>query len=198
MQIQEIIREKKGKLTVRLEGGLSFPIYEKEAAKYRMTEGGSLSDQEWNEICTEILEKRAKRRALYILQRMERTEYQLRQKLQENGYPEEIVQCAIDYVKSFHYVDDYRYACTYIRYHQAEKSRLQLKMKLYERGVASDLIEQALEDEYSGEEEQLIKRLLEKKHYDAETMGQKEKQRLYQYLMRRGFRSETIRRQMGI
>ena len=61
MQIQEIIRGKKGKLTVRLEGGLSFPIYEKEAAKYRMTEGGSLSDQEWNEICTEILEKRAKR-----------------------------------------------------------------------------------------------------------------------------------------
>ena len=68
MQIQEIIRGKKGKLTIRLEGGLSFPIYEKEAAKYRMTEGGTLSDQEWNEICTEILEKRAKRRALYILQ----------------------------------------------------------------------------------------------------------------------------------
>ena len=192
MQIQEIIRGKKGKLTIRLEGGLSFPIYEKEAAKYRMTEGGTLSDQEWNEICTEILEKRAKRRALYILQRMERTEYQLRQKLQENGYPEEIVQCAIDYVKSFHYVDDYRYACTYIRYHQTEKSRLQLKMKLYERG------EQALEDEYSGEEEQLIDRLLEKKHYDAETMDQKEKQRIYQYLMRRGFRPETIRHRMGI
>ena len=71
MQIQEIIRGKKGKLTIRLEGGLSFPIYEKEAAKYRMTEGGTLSDQEWNEICTEILEKRAKRRALYILQRMD-------------------------------------------------------------------------------------------------------------------------------
>ena len=96
MQIQEIIRGKKGKLTIRLEGGLSFPIYEKEAAKYRMTEGGTLSDQEWNEICTEILEKRAKRRALYILQRMERTEYQLRQKLQENGYPEEIVEFGIN------------------------------------------------------------------------------------------------------
>ena len=198
MQIQEIIRGKKGNRTIRLERGQSNPIYEKQAAKYRMTEGGTLSDQEWNEICTEILEKRAKRRALYILQRMERTEYQLRQKLQENGYPEEIVQCAIDYVKSFHYVDDYRYACTYIRYHQTEKSRLQLKMKLYERGVASDLIEQALEDEYSGEEEQLIDRLLEKKHYDAETMDQKEKQRIYQYLMRRGFRPETIRHRMGI
>ena len=198
MQIEKISRGKRGKLTIRLEGGLSFPLYEKEAAKYRLEEGGFLADEEWNEICTEILEKRAKRRALYILQRMERTEYQLRQKLQENGYPEEIVQCAIDYVKSFHYVDDYRYACTYIRYHQSEKSRLQIKMKLYERGVPSDLIEAALEEEYSGEEEVLIERLLEKKHYDAETMDQKEKQKIYQYLMRRGFRSEAIRRQMKL
>ena len=70
--------------------------------------------------------------------------------------------------------------------------------RLTQKEFVIGLIEQALEDEYSGEEEQLIKRLLEKKHYDAETMGQKEKQRLYQYLMRRGFRSETIRRQMGI
>ena len=45
--------------------------------------------------------------------------------------------------------------------------RLQIKMKLYERGVPSDLIEQALEDEYTGEEDRLIDRLLEKKQYDA-------------------------------
>mgnify|MGYP000483501184 FL=1 len=130
MLIVVIIQGKKGKLIIRAEGGLSFPLYEKEAAKYRLTEGGTLTEQEWNEICSEILEKRAKRRAMYILQRMERTECQLRRKLQENGYPEEIVECAMDYVKSFHYVDDYRYACTYIRYHQSEKSRLQIKMKL--------------------------------------------------------------------
>lgn len=198
MQIEEIIQGKKGKLIIRAEGGLSFPLYEKEAAKYRLTEGGTLTEQEWNEICSEILEKRAKRRAMYILQRMERTECQLRRKLQENGYPEEIVECTMDYVKSFHYVDDYRYACTYIRYHQSEKSRLQIKMKLYERGVPSDLIEQALEDEYTGEEDRLIDRLLEKKQYDADTMDQKEKQKIYQYLMRRGFRSDAIRRRMKL
>lgn len=197
MQIEEIIQGKKGKLIIRAEGGLSFPLYEKEAAKYRLTEGGTLTEQEWNEICSEILEKRAKRRAMYILQRMERTECQLRRKLQENGYPEEIVECAMDYVKSFHYVDDYRYACTYIRYYQSEKSRLQIKIKLYERGVPSDLIEQALEDEYTGEEDRLIDRLLEKKQYDADTMDQKEKQKIYQYLMRRGFRSDAIRRRMN-
>ena len=69
--------------------------------------------------------------------------------------------------------------------------------RLTQKEFVIGLIEQALEDEYSGEEEQLIDRLLEKKHYDAETMDQKEKQRIYQYLMRRGFRSDAIRRRMN-
>ena len=60
MQIEEIIQGKKGKLIIRAEGGLSFPLYEKEAAKYRLTEGGTLTEQEWNEICSEILEKTGK------------------------------------------------------------------------------------------------------------------------------------------
>ena len=55
----------------------------------------------------------------------------------------------------------------------------------------------ALEDEYTGEEDRLIDRLLEKKQYDADTMDQKEKQKIYQYLMRRGFRSDAIRRRMN-
>ena len=86
---------------------------------------------------------------------------------------------------------------------QRVKEYLEAYEKAYHRRLTQKefvvgLIEQALEDEYSGEEEQLIDRLLEKKHYDAETMDQKEKQRIYQYLMRRGFRPETIRHRMGI
>ena len=45
--------------------------------------------------------------------------------------------------------------------------------------------------------DRLIDRLLEKKQYDADTMDQKEKQKIYQYLMRRGFRSDAIRRRMN-
>ena len=51
MQIEEIIQGKKGKLIIRAEGGLSFPLYEKEAAKYRLTEGGTLTEQN-DGLCT--------------------------------------------------------------------------------------------------------------------------------------------------
>ena len=142
--------------------------------------------------------KQAKKRALNLLQRMDRTEYQLRRKLKENGYPEEVVECALDYVKSYHYVDDFRYASSYIRYHQTQKSRMQMKIALQQKGIRSEIIEQALAEEYTEEEEELIRKLLEKKHYDPECCDQKEKQRIYQYLLRRGFSGHMVRRQMQI
>lgn len=196
MQIQTITKGKRGRLQVELEGGLSFPIYEKEAAAYQIAEGGDLSAEDWERLRAEVLDKRAKRRAMYLLQQMDRTEAQLRRKLAENGYPEEVADAALDYVRSFHYVDDYRYACAYVRSYRKEKSCLQIKMKLRERGISSDVIERALEEEYSEGEEAIIERLLEKKHYADVCGDRKEKQKIYAYLMRRGFSSASVLRCM--
>ena len=78
------------------------------------------------QICTQILERRAKRRGLVCFadtcNERNHSRSQCAHQLQANGYLSEIVQCVIDYVKSFHYVDDYRFACTYIRYHQAVRA----------------------------------------------------------------------------
>ena len=71
-------------------------------------------------------------------------------------------------------------------------SRLQLKMKLTQKGVPRDVIEKALEEECSGEESAQIARLLEKRKFVAEEADEREFQRTYQYLLRRGFRSSDI------
>lgn len=196
MQITEIVSGKKGKVTIHLDHGISFPLYQREAAGYHLEEGKDLSQEEWIRIRAEILDKRAKKRAMYLLQKMDRTEYQLRQKLEENGYPQEVVACAVDYVKSYHYIDDFRYASAYIRSRQGQKSRLQLKVSLQQKGVSGEVISRALEEAYTEGEEELISKLLEKKHYDPENMERKEKHKIYQYLMRRGFAGETVRRLM--
>ena len=145
--------------------------------------------------------KRAKKRAMHLLERMDRTEKQLRDKLEDGKYPQVCIDEAIAYVRKYHYIDDmryarnyisYRYACTFIRYSQEKMSRLQLKMKLTQKGVPRDVIEKALEEEYSGEESAQIARLLEKRKFVAEEADEREFQRTYQYLLRRGFRSSDI------
>lgn len=198
MFVTEYIPEKNRKVRIHTDVGHVFTLYRREAEAYGLKEGAEISDSDWRRLRAEILDIRARRRALHLLEQMDRTEYQLRRKLTESGYPEESVEQAVIYVKSYHYIDDLRYAESYIRYHQQQKSRLQLKMSLIRRGISPEKTEKALEEAYEGTEEELIRRFLVKKNYDAKRMDQKEKYKIYQFLMRKGFSGSVVRRCMDL
>lgn len=134
----------------------------------------------------------ARKKAMSLLERQDRTEAQLRQKLQEQGYTEAVVENAIDYVKSFHYIDDKRYAENYICYRQDRKSKQQLKMELAKKGVCAEIIQAAMEEEYDADERNMIRKLLEKKQYHKGQADAKETNRVMAYLLRRGFSYDDI------
>ena len=142
--------------------------------------------------------KRAKLRCMHLLEKRDYTEKELRQKL-ENGkteYTEEQIDGAIAYVKSFHYVDDGRYACKYIEAMQSRKSRRQIEQELYQKGVDRELIQEAFEETGQVPEEEQIARWMEKRNFHPEEADLKEKQRMYAFLARKGFRAENIQRAM--
>ncbi len=198
MQILEIRKEKRGRLLVVTEETGAFPLYEKEAARFSLKEGGELSKEDWEEICREILQKRVRTRALYLVQRRDRAEAKRRRRVTEGHYPLFLVDDADSYVNSYRYVDDLRYAKNYIRCHQSQKSRRQLQTALQQKGISLEEIAQALEEEYTAEEALLIRQLLEKKKYDGATATLQEKHKIYQFLLRRGFSNCEIRRQMDL
>ena len=131
--------------------------------------------------------KRAKKKALALLERQDRTESQLLSKLAEKGFPEYACEEALAYVKSFHYVDDERFARNYIRYRQDSKSRQQLKLDLIRKGVKKETIDLAMEEEYENEEKDMILALLHKKRFDPATADVKEKNRIMGFLLRIGY-----------
>ena len=53
---------------------------------------------------------RAKKKAMSLLNYNDRTEWELMDRLSGAGFSEEAVNGAMEYVKSFHYIDDERYA----------------------------------------------------------------------------------------
>lgn len=115
-QISEIEKLSSGRYYITLDDGLQFPLYGKEMGKYGIEVNEVLSEEAYLEIMLELLPARAKKKALHLLERMDRTEQQLRTKLTEGGYPSEIVEQTLEYVKGFHYIDDVRYARTYMEY----------------------------------------------------------------------------------
>ena len=84
--ISRIEKRSSGRYQILLEGEDSFPLYVKELRQYGIEEGGMLEDQAYEEIMRELLPVRAKKKALYLLERMDRTEQQLYRKLTEGGY----------------------------------------------------------------------------------------------------------------
>ena len=149
----------------------------------------------------EVLVKRAKKRCLNLLQKKNYTEYKLREKLKEGCYPIEVEDIAIEYVKSYGYIDDYRYAEEYVFYHKTTESRKKIEEKLKRKGISSNIIEQVFSESYEeGEAEetemQQVIKLLQKKHYDEETMDWKEKQKIYLFLLRKGIRSSVVKKAM--
>ena len=129
VQVKEVARREKGRVFFRFDNGTEFTLYRSEIrglpqaeSTLLMTEDAYLPVSLYEKILTEIVGKRAKKRALFLLERMDRTESQLCEKLRQNGYPEECVAAAVEYVKQYHYIDDLRYAKQYIRYHQQKKA----------------------------------------------------------------------------
>ena len=167
-------------------------LYNKELYRYSLREGQPVSDGVYGEIMGEVLTKRAKRRVLYLLRSMDRTEQQLRQKLKEGDYPEEIIDIAIAYVQKLHYQDDRRYASNYVDYRKKNKSRLQLKQELYCKGIPVDMTKEILKEYSSDEEREAIRGWLRRKGYDPAEATPESQRKMYGFLMRKGFRMEDV------
>lgn len=193
MLITQISEVDKKRMMIHTEEGVTFVLYKGEIRRFDLKEGQELANEVYEEIRTDILIKRARKRAMFLLEKMDRTESQLRNKLRQGFYGEDLIDDAVAYVKKYHYIDDNRYAQTYVRCQKERKSKRQIKMDLMQKGVNREIIEQAIEIEYGAESEQeLIMKWVEKRKYKIGNSDVKEKQKMYQFLMRKGFRSEDI------
>lgn len=197
-QVESVTDYRKGKVRVSLDDGTDFVVYKKEAFACQLKEGKQLTEEEWEKIQSEVLLKRAKKRLLYLLQKRDYTKLQLRRKLRSDGHPDAVIDEAIAYVSSLHYVDDLRFACVYIRYHQKQKSRLQLQEALRQKGVSRELIDEAMQQEYTADVSEIIQKYLDRKHYDPDSCDRTQRRKIYASLARRGFSSEDIRRCMKL
>ena len=186
----------KSRSKIELDHQFAFVLYKGELLQYHLREGEAIREEDYREIIDEVLPKRAKKRCMNLLQSRQYTESQLRAKLDQGLYPPKIIDQAIDYISSYHYIDDLRYAEDYITTHETIRSRGRIEQDLYRKGLTKETIEQAwhtweskggTQDEYA-----MIQTLLQKKHYTPETSTYKEKQKLYAYLTRKGYAPDSI------
>lgn len=193
MIVTKIEAVTKTKYKIDIDEEFAFVLYKGELSQYRISEQKEITEELYQKIKKEVILKRAKLRAMHLLTDMARTEAGLRQKLRQNLYPEDIVEEALTYVKSFGYLDDYRYAENFIISKKERRSRKEIYAKLCEKGVPRNLIDLAFENCYEEGEREAIRQLIRKKNIDIEHATEQDINKLYGYLARKGFRYEDIR-----
>ncbi len=192
-QIKEIAKKKS---QIFLDEEPAFILYNNEIRKYKLICDQEIPESVYLEITNTLLPKRAKLRAMNLLQTKDYTRKQLKDKLLQGGYGEKIVEQALCYVESYHYIDDLRYAKSYISYRLETKSRRKLEQELFIKGVNFEIIQKAFEElseeGQESDEISLINDLLIKKKYNFDHPETKEMQRMYGFLSRKGFSQDAI------
>ena len=132
--------------------------------------------------------------AVGALSRKMRTVAELKRLLRPRAEQELLVDVVIARLKEQKYLNDSQYAATYSTYRQANekfgKRRVITDLKV--KGVHPDVIEKAVNQAYSGiNEEKLARQYLERKRL-RKPANDRETARVFRALLRAGFTSATI------
>lgn len=189
----------KTKFKVYVDEQFAFMLYKGELLRFHIVAEEEISQETVDKINKEIILKRVRMRAMYLLNQMDRTEQQLRTKLKQNGYTDYMIDQALAYVKSFGYINDSGYTERFIMSRMKKKSKKEIYAALCQKGIDKETIDQALEECYAEEDEkEAIKDLIRKKRFDVENADYKEKEKIYAYLMRKGFSYESVRQVLQV
>ena len=181
----------KSRYRIYIDEQFAFVLYKGELSRYKLKEGMEIEEGFVELLKSEVLLKRAKSRALHILETAPRTEAQLREKLL-GDYPEDLADAAVSYAKSFGYINDKEYIRSFALARKNQKSKAEIKMLLSQKGLGREAVSEVLEEVYEEESELVaIQKILTKRHFDPEG-DPKEKQKIFAYLARKGFKWDDI------
>ncbi len=139
---------------------------------------------------------KAKEYAFFLLKFRLRSEHELMQRLKQKGFAEESCREAVDFLKDRNFIDDRVFAKGWVAGRLKRPFGLKrIKMELLQKGLAKEVIEDAFAGMKAGYDESAIISQLARQRFSRFKGIDliKAKQRVYGYLMRRGFSPGLIR-----
>lgn len=185
MQITAIEWLTKTKAKVYLDEDTALILTSSDLRSYDLEVDSVISPEAYEELYKE-LDKRAKLKAMSLLQSKDYSEYELHAKLKKDFLLTALADSAVNYVKSYHYIDDRRLAENYVRYHSSGQSKLMIRQKLRLKGIDDSIINDVLE-EFSFDEKAQIRALIAKKFGEYCQIPAEKRQKVMNFLLRKGY-----------
>lgn len=197
MRIEELkpSRRKQGRFLVKLEDGSILRITEEELLRFRLRPGIDLDGETLEALQASVRTSSAKAAAANIIGSRALSKKELTRRLVKKGNEEADAQAAADWLEDIGAVDDAAYAAALARhYGQKGYGPARVREELRRRGVDRELWDSALEE--LPDPAEILDRLIQKK-CRGELSDPREKKRVSDALLRRGFAWSDVKAAMG-
>ena len=197
MRIEELKRSqrKKDRFLVKLEDGSILRVTEEELLRFGLRPGLELDVEDLEALRASAGGSGAKAQAASIIGSRALSKRELTRRLVKKGSEEADAKAAADWLEDIGAVDDAAYAASLARHYGGRGyGPARVREELRRRGVDRSLWDQALEE--LPEAAETLDRLIQKK-CGGDLADPREKKRVSQALMRRGFDWSDVRAAMG-
>ena len=192
MQIIKLQKDKLHLTKVYLSNGQEVLIDNDVCSENCLKVGDSLTEQAINDLVFQSEYQRAKSRAVWYMDRKDRTSKDLYNKLCTAGFDKKAVAKVIGRLTEVGLIDDRRFAENYAeRLLEGNTSKREAFAKLLQKGVPYDMAKEVLAENEVDEISQ-IKNLIERK-YRTKLAAENGAQKVFAALARKGFSYEAVK-----
>lgn len=141
---------------------------------------------------------RARNNAYALLRQRPRSKYEIRNRLKLKGYDEAVIDEVVASLTKINEIDDEKFARIWVesRMQMNPMGDVVLRHELKEKGVSDSIIEATLAEKAEKYDEYEVAFSMAKERFERfkKLDRQKAMKRVYDFLVRRGFKYDTIRR----
>lgn len=187
--------KRENRVSIFIDGNFAFGMEKGDCSFMGLKIGDTLTQERYEYIIDNTVYVKAYQKADRYIGFKMRTEKEVRDKLREEEYSEDIIERVISSMVKYKYIDDENFALLYAKDCRKLKKwgPQRIKMELYKKGVSPTVIDNALEELDITDTDEIISTLLEKRIKNT-PIDFKEKQKHFNFLLRRGFNSDDIKR----
>ena len=191
----EVQERRKDRRSIFVDGKFVVGVDENVVADLGLRVGQQFSEEELTAVVREELLSKAKERALNLLSYRSRSRTELARRLGRAGYDEDIVEETLSRLENAGLVDDAQFSQGWVNSRVSVKGlgKARVRWELRQKGVASEVVEEALSSVEPEEERELAadaaRRRWEK---DNDPDLRAKRRRVASFLQRQGFDWQTV------
>lgn len=191
IKTERLIKNSGEESTAYFSNGEELTFSAEELCAFHIRESREYSQEEYEELILKVMCQRAKTKVMPYVIFSKKTEKQVYDKIIENGFSEQVAETLTEELADKGYIDDREYCRSYMK-KALDKglSTQKIVWDLRSKGVNQACAEEILQD-FSPDEVAFAKNALNKK---LRTGGEKDYNKLYGFLVRKGFSGEISRK----